>query len=330
MALIFCDGFDHYATKDMLKKWDYFDVDYFYIDNINKRTGNGALRSSATYAKVMGKYLQNNFQTLVFGVANNLTTIPDKDQYIGYSFLVNKDINIDVRIYYNYFVKIYRGTTLLGTSTVPITIGNEWFYLEIKIYLHDTEGYVIIRKNGEIFYKLNSIKTRNSIEYCNHLRIRVQDYNAIIDDLYIDDSNFLGDIKVETLCPSGAGTTTQWDALSGNNYENVDEVSQDGDTSYVSTATANEIDTYAFGNLTTTSGTVYGVQVNMTARKDDAGSRSIAPVVRLSSTDRIGNSVSVSDSYVNHIQMYNTNPDDSEAWTIADVNGAEFGVKLIE
>lgn len=329
MALIFCDGFDHYGTDDILKKWD----SLYNSPSINtsvKRNGSGSLklyRSTGT-CNVL-KILSSNYQLLLFGFACNCTNI--SSGYPSVKVCDGTTVHVDIHLNESNKVKIYRDTTLLGASENSICTQDEWFYFEAKVYIHDTEGYVTIYKSGELFYELTGIDTRNGANaYINEIEFRTYSTTCYIDDLYIDDADVLGDIKVETLYPSGAGATTQWDASAGDNYACVDETPLNSDTDYVSTATASEIDTYAFGDLATTAGTVYGVQVNMIARKDDAGSRSIAPVVRPASTDRVGTTQSISDSYVDYIQMYAVNPEDSAAWEIADVNGAEFGVKLIE
>ena len=44
-------------------------------------------------------------------------------------------------------------------------------------------------------------------------------------------------------------------------------------------------DTYAFGNLSTVSGSVYAVQITAFARKTDAGTRLIKTVARLGATE---------------------------------------------
>ena len=59
----------------------------------------------------------------------------------------------------------------------------------------------------------------------------------------------------------------------------------------MASATAGQTDTYAFGNLTTTSGTVFAVQASAVIRKDDAGTRSLALVARPGATDRLGATV---------------------------------------
>jgi hypothetical protein len=83
------------------------------------------------------------------------------------------------------------------------------------------------------------------------------------------------------------------------------------------------------GDLATTAGTIKGVQYLLSARKDDAGARSIAPVARPATTDRVGTTVALGASYSYVREIAELNPEDSAAWEIADINGMKYGVKLI-
>jgi len=156
----------------------------------------------------------------------------------------------------------------------------------------------------------------------------VMDFYAC-SDTGSDNKGFLGDIRVQAILPSGAGNSTQMTPSAGSNYQCVDEAAPNDDTDYVSETTAGEKDTYAFGNLTPTSGTVKGTQILISARKDDAGTRTIAPVYRPVSTDYDGTTVSIGNSYDYVRQVKDVSPATSVAWTIAEINGAEFGVKLV-
>lgn len=155
------------------------------------------------------------------------------------------------------------------------------------------------------------------------------------DDLYICDgtgstnNDFLGDVRVQTLYPSSAGATSAFTSSSGGvNYTNVDETPANGDTDYNSSATVGATDTYGYTDIPA-SATVKGVQVNVIARKDDAGTRTIAPVVRHSGTDYVGTAQSAgAGTYSDLLQLYEQNPGTSAAWVATDVNNAEFGAKI--
>ena len=155
------------------------------------------------------------------------------------------------------------------------------------------------------------------------------------DDLYLCDglgsvnNTFLGDIRVQALLPTSDGAATDWTPSAGSDhYALVNEVPSDGDASYVASATPGDIDEYGVTPIAVASGTVFGVQVGLYARKDDAGSRNIAPVVRESGTDHVGSDIALGASYAYYFQVYDEDPATSAAWTIAGINGDQFGVKV--
>lgn len=84
-----------------------------------------------------------------------------------------------------------------------------------------------------------------------------------LDDLYVDTGTGNSDaaptvISFDPVIEDGAGSSTQWTANTGNNYQAVDEAgAHDSDTTYVSTTSNGQVDLYSFGNVTPPSG--YGV-----------------------------------------------------------------------
>ena len=218
----------------------------------------------------------------------------------------------------------WRGTnaTSIGTCTGVLSYG-AWTYLEVKATIHDTAGVFSVRVNGASVLNLTTADTRNAgnatanqVSFAPTTSLGTTRWS--FDDLYVFDgtgspptTDFAGDCKVETLLPSGAGATTAWTPSvggAGSNYACVDEATLNSDTDYVSSSTATQTDTYATGNLTTTAGTVLTVQATAAARKDDAGSRSVALVARPGSTDRVGATQALGAGYQYYQQALGHQP----------------------
>lgn len=97
---------------------------------------------------------------------------------------------------------------------------------------------------------------------------------------------------------------------------------------YVDGDTLNDIDTYG---ITAPSGlgAVYGIQVGLYAQNPDAGTRGIKSVVRSGGTDYLStDETTLSDSWQFALDVRETDPDDSNAWTESKLNAAEFGIKI--
>jgi hypothetical protein len=161
--------------------------------------------------------------------------------------------------------------------------------------------------------------------------------NGYMDDIYCCDgsgaqnNDWMGECRVVSLLPStGNGSNTDFTCSSSTDHGAlVDEATPNDDTDYVYSSTLNHVDTWNFPALGYT-GTIKGVQMNLQAKKTESGTRAIAAVTRPASTNRVHamNRYLGTTDYLSYAAMWELNPEDSAAWEVADVDGAEFGVKI--
>ena len=329
------DGFDHYPTADLaLKGWVKYDgYGGASISTTRKKTGPQSLFSTqgggGSYR--LRKMLPATKNVLVVGFWIYL----DSGYTGNFLWLMDgSNTQIKLGVLSNGRLRVYRDGTTLATSAVGalLTPGNS-IHVQIKVVFSQTVGTVEVKINDATVISLVDQDTCSSAnEYCDSILLGNQDgiASCYFDNFWMDDLNFNGDLAIETLYPNGAGATTGWSPSAGSNYACVDELTENGDTDYVYSATPDAVDTYTYGNLPELTGTVKAVQVNMYAKMDENGANKIAPVVRPSTVDRVGDTKSVNSIYEHFSQLYTTNPDDASAWTIASVNGSEFGIKVIE
>lgn len=232
---------------------------------------------------------------------------------------------------------IYRGETQLSLFPAPTTA--TWFYLEVTSTISDTVGTVIVRINGVTVATFNG-DTKNGGTNTTIDMVRLGNdggnYPACapyIDDLYICDATgstnntFLGDVRVQTLVASGAGSSTQWAPTGGANYANISDI-PDSVASYNSSSTTGERDLYAMNNLLAGTGTVYGIQENLHAWKSDAGVGSLKSVYKVGSTVYDGTTYGLGTSMAWYGAIRETNPATSTAWSTSDINALEAGVEV--
>jgi hypothetical protein len=160
---------------------------------------------------------------------------------------------------------------------------------------------------------------------------------VIFDDVYICDAtgsihnDFLGDVKIVTLLPNGNGRVNQWTRTGGTssgNYTAVNEVPPNGDTSYVSSSTAGQIDAYTVSSLGTVSAVV-AAQIVASARKDDAGTRVLALGFGDGTTESYNAGTTLNGSYIMYTQPLDENPLTSSAWATSDFSGAQLAIEVI-
>jgi hypothetical protein len=113
-------------------------------------------------------------------------------------------------------------------------------------------------------------------------------------------------------------------------YAMVDDVPSDGDATYVSSGTVGAIDTYRTPTATF-AGTVKGLKVGVTARKDDAGNRSVGIVIGdgVDPVTQLGANFALTTVYTRQVTaVMEINPLTGNPWTLADIQADEFGLEV--
>lgn len=287
-------------------------------------------------------YLQKSIdaqQTWTVGFAFKCASLPSTSGDI-IALMDGAVVHVTLRLTTAGALAVTRNGTVLGTSANVISAGS-YFYIELKAKIDDSTGTYDVQVNGGNVLTGTGADTRNAGNAtADTVRIGINlvagNFSSTLDfdDLYICDgqgstnNTFLGDVRVDAYLPAGAGNSTQLTASAGSNYQCVDDSTPNGDTDYVQSATTSQKDTYDFTNMSHTPSTIFGVQILMSAKKDDAGTRSIAAVTRSAGSDTDGTTQALSTSYVYYREIRETDPNGPAAWTKTSFNAAEFGVKV--
>ena len=348
MALLFCDSYDHYETVDLSRKYSTLGTTQVISANGRCSTNalvvdidpgfNGVIKGVPTTTptqaiwgfavKFTAASIQGNFTSLMSGDANVISFRRTSTGSIEYSI--------------NDAAAFATWTSCTGGDTIRV---GQWYYIEFKVVLATTAaGSITIRVNAADVTSSgfsSGVTTAFYSSTWDGIKLGGAGFGPVIyyDDFYIADTagaspwnDFLGDVRVEYLQPTSNGTTQEWDNTGGAAaWNSVDDGSApDDDTTYISTAVANEIATFNYENSSLPTGaTVFGVQVSFLALKAEPGDRAIAPVVREGVTNYVASNTYISDeSYDYRHVMMQTNPADAAAWAIADVNNNEIGVKV--
>ena len=339
MTLLFCDSYDHYTTPS--QKYNEVTI-----------TGSGGTVSIGGSFGRFGSGMRINSPNGATGTAR--VDIPSTDVVIvGFAYRYTKaqamellrlqdagTVHVNLAMDSSGRLYVARNGTPIGSVAANGLQLNVWHYIELKVLISDGSGTCAIRVNGvEVATNDLSADTRNgATAVVNQVVIySSQTFSSAVDydDFYVCDDNgstnndFLGDIRVQPIFPDGNGNSSQLVGSDGNSTDNyllVDETDPN-DADYVESSTVGEKDTYTYGSLTPTAGTVYGVQVMTRAAKTDAGARSVCSIARLSGTEVDSADKTLSTTYQYLRDIRETKPGGG-AWSISDVNSAEFGVKV--
>jgi hypothetical protein len=331
--LRYMDSFDHYATADLPLK-------YTRVSNVPSiHAGNG--RRGAALQVTSTDYVLKMLDgqaTWIVGAAFYTDVLQAAALFALWDAGA---LQVDLRLKTDGNLQVTRNATVLGTGTTPLAIST-FYYVELKVKIHSSTGTIDVQVNGTSLISLTGQNTQNTGNAtANQVLIGASAGNTgsatfRFDDLYICDGqgsvnkDFLGDSRVDCYLPTGNGSNSAFTNNSGNstnNYTHVNEASQDGDTSYVADATVSDIDSYAITGLTHNPSSIFGLQTNLIAKKDDAGARSICPLLYRSATAHAGTGIALS-AYTDLNQIYEQDPATSATWTKANINATEFGEKV--
>lgn len=335
MTLRFVDSFDHYATADIPQKYS-SSANSPSISAGNGRRSTASLRftsSLATLTRVIDAQA-----TWIVGFSFRVTSLPASDT-VFLTFLDAGTNQCDLRLRADGTIRATRNGTALATSTNAISAGTT-YYLETKLLVNNATGTFEVRVNGSStnWIAITGQDTQNTANAtANTVMLSGVISATDMDDLYICDgagsanNDFLGDVRVDCYMPSGNGNSSQLTGSDGNSTDNyllVDEASQNGDTDYVQSSTVSQKDTYAYTDMSHTPTSIFGLQINMVAKKDDSGNRSICSVTRSGGSDTDGTTQALGTTYSDYRQISETDPNTAAAWTRTNLNSAEFGVKV--
>ena len=132
-----------------------------------------------------------------------------------------------------------------------------------------------------------------------------------------------------TLRPNG-NSSVVFTPSAGTNWENVDETSSDGDTTYNShSGGVNVVDVFTIESNSLIAGdTITNVSVYVTSRATSAGrliTASINTRINENSVSTNGSSNNNGTTYAEYSTSYNNRPSDSASWTNTDITNLLIG-----
>ena len=280
------------------------------------------------------------------------TTLEDVHNIMAFYTSTQEETQCELRVYENQHLICYNDQ--FNRINESIAMGalrpGRWHYIEIRMRQSATVGQIEIHVNGEQLINATNLDTQGDSGETFFDTIRflggeassttVTTEQVLIDDIYILDvtgaaptNTFLGPTKVEGLFPTAEGATINFTPSTGtNNAALVDENPKNDDTDYnSSTDTASNKDLFAAGNLSTITGTIYGVQITAQARSTNGFPVGLQCIVAEGTpTQGTGNVIEVStdSKYLSVQHLFEDNPDTAAAWVVAEVNGMEIGYEI--
>ena len=341
MSLIFMDGM-YYPIGDILFKYSgYYGLTWLSMNAATRRSGPSSIKLTANAFGY--QYLDYSLPVatnpLIIGFAMKFDNVPTGDNG-NYPFVAvhsSNGVNCLIEANSDFSMTAYKTSYASLDSTAPnVIVNNVWAYFEMEVYCHDSTGYVKLRINNVEVLDLTNKDTKGStiadigkVQWRNN-----PGASFYFQDLYIinttgsSNTTFLGDSKVEIVRPNAPGTHTDFTPSAGANWENVDEVDCDDDTTYNQSKVVDEKDTYNLSAIAVTGAPIFGIQQQSIVRKTDASIRYGKQLIRSGTTEVLTDEYQFNDNFTGYHHVLDEDPDTSTTWVEAGINALESGLKV--
>jgi hypothetical protein len=234
-------------------------------------------------------------------------------------------------------------STSFGGSAPAGTIrANTWQSVRVKLVVDSSIGSWQVIVDGATVVNLTGINTGTdaiaSMNFGNSggsWIVSVDIDNVVVFNTLGAHSNDipLGKLSVVPLRPVADGTHRDFVPYGGGpaHFSLVNEAVADDDTTYVKSSTPGAKETYTMTPLSTLAGTaqIHGVVHGAVLRKDDLNPKVLHLLAKSGATESEGSDYSPPLVYGWAGMVLTDDPGTGSQWTIAGLNAAEFGEKVV-
>lgn len=351
MSILWMDGFEHYGNgttgRDNMTLYGAYASSSGVTSTTYARTGTYSYRLGNGDNLQFRRTFGTTKSSVGYGCAFYCPTLPtNNNSVLLATFLNNAGISlISIMVNPTGFIEVWNASTSTSGSQQAITTSQvvqpgTWHHFECfftpngssssievrvdEITVIDDPSIVIGLDNGTGATSTETSSVRATFA-------SVLSYSFYVDDIYAWDTSgsynndFLGDKRVATLFPNGDTAEADWTPNSGaTGYTQIDELSPDGDTSYVTSSTAGDISEYDFEAMPSNAIGITGVQIYTLARKTDAGACDIRTDIVSGSYSSSGETQTCTTAYTTKLNTFETDPNTGALWTRAAVDAAKI------
>ena len=339
MALLWCDGFDHYGVIGNMTEGVYAQVANVSLSTSNPRTGTHhlSIQSSGTLRRVLGGAKTTVGLAAAFYYAS-LPTQNNSTRIFTYHDAANSP-QITIVLESTGVISVRRGTTTgtsLGDSGTPVITAETYQHIECVVFFSQTVGTVEVRVNGVTVVSISGVDTVNTgLVECSQVLIGgssggggaapvdIDDYFCY-DDTGSFNNTFLGDRRVLTLFPDADTIQADWTPVgSGTGFGAIDEANPDGDTTYISAGIpGSPTPTSEFGmeNLPAGVSAISGVVLVNMSRKTEAGIANVQMSVISGASETAGTDQPMTEIYTYRQDVFEIDPASAAPFTPSEVD----------
>jgi len=309
----------------------------------------GAASTQGSGGRVKTALFPSAAATCFFGVAINAGVqgvVNGATVHLGFvrSLAIEPCINLNASGFWDLRLNSGAGTVLATSSGhAPVNTG-EWHHYQFKVICHPSAGTFLMKMDGVTVINYTGQTALSVAGSVEGVRVQVSGTTGnTYDDMWACDAvdatatqgrpnnDFLGDLRIAALIPTGDGASVQWTPSTGTTHATlVDEVPPNT-TDFVSSNVAGQRDLYNVTDLSGSVVSVYGLRVGHYSQKTDAGARSVNPLVREpDATVTVQATQALTTTYLPYwAPTLYLKPHAGGVFTPSDVNATQVGVELV-
>lgn len=241
---------------------------------------------------------------------------------------ISANVQVSLNVAADGTITAYRtDSNSLGASAAGVVTSGAWHVLECKVVVSNTVGEVVVKINGTTVVNVTNADTLNA--YAGLTSVRIVNNSSTnttylyLDDIVLDSANWPGLGGLHVLVPTGNGTDTAWTG----DYTAVDEIpSSDAEVISTSAETLTTRESFVFADLPASAANIRAVAVLTRSKLSAVSDGGIKSYLKSDGSNYDGSKTHLNVSYMWAMQVWETDPRDSQAWTCARVNALEAGV----
>lgn len=225
-------------------------------------------------------------------------------------------------------LEYWNGSSWVAINGSPLTITTSNSpTIDIQCKIDNSNGRFALYIEGELVVELTGdtdLFSGSAVDY-----VRIENWGSTnsrrCSECIISTTSTLS-MRLATLAATGNGANTAWTG----DYTAIDETTL-SDSDLISSGTNDQIETFTFGNLSAPASAlgVLAVVNSMRARNAASGPQNVQSAIRISSTNYFSSDIpGLTTTFQNGFQVvHELNPATAAAWTPAEVDALEMGVR---
>lgn len=356
MALIWADSFDHYgigsvARNNMLAgAWDHIGSAGVGVSAAFARTGQHSLGISQNVGvRAFARRTLPGATKFCVGTGFGLlmpNLPPNETNYVNNPHGVQYRNATGTSFSFSWMpdgsIVVSRGTYQsgqhVGSTDAGVLSAGSFQHVEFAVFIDEIVGWIEIVIDGVRVYRMEDADTGNlpitNIEYGATSSANFN-FSQYIDDIFSWDTHgtvntsFIGPVSIETVFATGDTDVADWQTVGAvSAYEAINEVPQDGDTSYVYAEEPGERIEFTLPELPAEIIALAGIYIPTFARIENVGIGRLRVSMVDGANVETGQEVPLTQAYSyrgNH--AFQVNPTTGQPWTKADFENARVRVE---